>query len=111
MDCRSMITFVLILANTSDVSRLTSAFLQLILFSRTLAKFAELEEEDDFTELVNVPLILAQVEHQVAPIPPELPKHKVPDIFERLVSLLKHYIYVPFSTVFDGKHTSCQVYM
>ncbi|XP_064599391.1 rhophilin-2-B-like [Liolophura sinensis] len=51
---------------------------------RTLAKFAELEEEDDFTELVDVPLILAQVEHQVAPIPPELPKHKVPDVFERL---------------------------
>ena len=54
---------------------------------RSLEKFASLEEEDDFTEVVISPKIVPKSEQSVSPTVPEFKLVKVSDIFNKLVSL------------------------
>ena len=53
---------------------------------RSVSKFSTLEEEDDFTEILNAPNITASTEQIVVPCTPEFTKVKVQEFFHKLVS-------------------------
>ena len=54
--------------------------------ARAVSKFAQLEEEDDFSELFTVPEIVGMSEHNTLSVMPDFSKSKVVDIFKKLVS-------------------------
>ncbi|KAK3085289.1 hypothetical protein FSP39_001133 [Pinctada imbricata] len=51
---------------------------------RSLEKFASLEEEDDFSEVVISPRIISKSEQSVSPTAPEFKRMKVSDTFSKL---------------------------
>ncbi|CAL1532314.1 unnamed protein product [Lymnaea stagnalis] len=51
---------------------------------RAVSKFATLEEEDDFSEVLTVPEILGMSEHNSVSVAPDLSKFKGSDIFKKL---------------------------
>ncbi|XP_014663777.1 PREDICTED: rhophilin-1-like [Priapulus caudatus] len=56
--------------------------------ARCLDSYADMEEEDDFSEVVSVPAIAAHSMSKVAATPPQLSQFKVYDIFRKLGPLL-----------------------
>ncbi|XP_013410860.1 rhophilin-2-A-like isoform X2 [Lingula anatina] len=52
---------------------------------RSLSRFADLEEEDDFSlDLQTVPVVKHSTKQAIKTIPPDFAKHKVRDLFEKL---------------------------
>ncbi|XP_074864548.1 rhophilin-2 isoform X2 [Carettochelys insculpta] len=51
---------------------------------RSLSKYAQHEQEDDFLSLMQAPTVLPKTEHKVEMIVPQFSKVKVKDFFERL---------------------------
>ncbi|CAG5118373.1 unnamed protein product, partial [Candidula unifasciata] len=51
---------------------------------RAVSRFSTLEEEDDFSDLLTVPDIIAKSEHNTTPVVSDLSKVKVTDIFWKL---------------------------
>ncbi|XP_074646648.1 rhophilin-2-B-like isoform X2 [Tubulanus polymorphus] len=51
---------------------------------RSLSKFSELEEEDDFSDLLKVPAIQGKSQQKIEPISIDLVKYKVQDLFRDL---------------------------
>uniref|UniRef100_A0A8C8R899 Rhophilin Rho GTPase binding protein 2 n=1 Tax=Pelusios castaneus TaxID=367368 RepID=A0A8C8R899_9SAUR len=51
---------------------------------RSLLKYAQHEQEDDFLSLMQAPSVLPKTEHKVAMVVPQFSKVKVRDFFERL---------------------------
>ncbi|CAI9735654.1 rhophilin-2-B isoform X1 [Octopus vulgaris] len=53
-------------------------------YERALKKFENLEEEDDFTDLIKVPEIIPESQYNVEDIYPEFSDHSVTDLFQSL---------------------------
>ncbi|XP_014783179.1 rhophilin-2-B isoform X1 [Octopus bimaculoides] len=53
-------------------------------YERALKKFENLEEEDDFTDLIKVPEIIPESQYNVEDIYPEFSNHAVTDLFQSL---------------------------
>ncbi|KAL4234355.1 Rhophilin-2 [Mactra antiquata] len=51
---------------------------------KSVSKFSTLEEEDDFSDIINAPKVKASTQQIVAPITPEFQKIKVLEIFKKL---------------------------
>ncbi|XP_019361141.1 PREDICTED: rhophilin-2 isoform X2 [Gavialis gangeticus] len=61
---------------------------------RSLLKYAQQEQEDDFLSLIQAPDILPKTEHKVDMVSPQLSKVKVKDFFHRLSLGLKEGDYI-----------------
>ncbi|XP_055891431.1 rhophilin-1-like isoform X2 [Biomphalaria glabrata] len=51
---------------------------------RAVNKFTALEDEDDFSEMIEVPELLGMSEHKTVSVMPDFSKNKVSDIFKKL---------------------------
>ena len=55
-----------------------------------LSQFAALEEEDDFSELMEAPPIRPHSAHELSTTQPDFAKYKVDDLMRRLVSTISN---------------------